>query len=113
MAEEEDPSPEEEEGPTRTDANALVPIGDPVDGGDEDDPQSLVGRRTMKYFPNPGAWFGGEVTAVHLPDPPNQREILYTVTFEDGDSADFTLAELQAILRPPDAHPRQLLGSTD
>ena len=55
MAEEEDPSPEEEEGPTRTDANALVPIGDPVDGGDEDDPQSLVGRRTVMHFSDPGA----------------------------------------------------------
>ena len=112
--EEEEAEEEEEEGdPTRTDANALVPIGGPVDGGDEEDPQSLVGRRIMKYFPNPGAWFGGEVIAVHPPDPPDQRGTLYTVTFEDDDLADLTLAELLAILRPLDVHPRQLLGSTD
>ena len=35
------------------------------------------------------------------------------MTFEDGDSPDFTLAELQAILSPPGAHPRKLPGSTD
>ena len=67
----------------------------------------------MTYFPNPGARFGGEVIAVHPPGPPDQRETLYTLTFEDDDSADFTLAELRAILRPLDVHPRQLLVSTD
>ena len=70
--EDEEEEEEEEEGdPTRTDANALVPIGGPVDGGDEEDPQSLVDRRIMKYFSNPGALFGGEVIAVHPPDPPD------------------------------------------
>ena len=44
---------------------------------------------------------------------PDQRETLYTVTFEDGDSEDFALTELQAKLCPSDAYPRKLLGSTD
>ena len=66
----------------------------------------------MINFPDPGAWFGGEVAAVHPPDPATQRDTLNSATFEDGDSPEITLALLQSILRPPDAHPRQLPGST-
>ena len=50
--------------PTRSNSNAPVSVGGPVDGGGEDESQSLLGRRIMKYFTNPEAWFGGEVTAV-------------------------------------------------
>ena len=93
--EEEGPNPEGE-GPASSDANALhlAPVGGPVGGGDEDDPQSLVGRRAMMHFSNPGAWLGGEFIAVHPPDPPTERVTLYSVNFEDDGSSDSTWAEL-------------------
>ena len=48
----------------------------------------------MIHFSDPGAWYGGEVTAVHPPDPPTHRETLHSVTFEDDDLSNFTLTEL-------------------
>ena len=90
--EEEDPNPEKEV-PMSSDATALIPVGGPVGSSDEDDPHLPVGRRAMMHFSDPGMWYRGEVTAVHPPDPPTQREVLCSVNFEGDDTPDFTLAE--------------------
>ena len=75
------------------------------------DHASLVGRRVLKYFANPGAWFGGVVTAHH--PPVGRQQGLFHVRYEDGDAEDLTLEELLDIIRPPDTHPTHLLGTSD
>jgi hypothetical protein len=64
-------------------------------------PSEVVGKRVEKYFKGQGKYLGS-VVAFHARNPPDQKEALWTVNYDDGDTEDYTWPQLRRLLKAPD-----------
>ena len=74
--------------------------------------QNFVGLVVEKYFKGHGK-FSGVVVRFHARKPPQQKEDLWTVRYDDGDEEDYSWRELCRLLKAPEQEAPEAGGDSD